>query len=178
MKKKTTDKILSASITILMALVLTFLFITFVGQRNQIDGNSMEMTLSNGESVLLDKFTYRFSSPRRFDIVDFPCPTDAGSVYIKRIIGLPGETVEIKDGVVYINGDKLKGDHYGNSLINDAGLASSAVSLGADEYFVLGDNRNDSVDSRSPEVGNIRKSDIMGKVWLRLSPINKFGMIK
>ncbi len=178
MRKKTTEKLISMSITILMALVLTFLFVTFVGQRNVIDGSSMEATLSDGESILLDKCSYRFGRPKRFDIVDFSCPTDLGHAYIKRIIGLPGESVEIREGVVLINGVVLAGDNFGNAPINDGGLASEPVLLGTDEYFVLGDNRNDSVDSRSAEVGNVRKSDIMGKVWLRLSPLNKFGIIK
>ncbi len=178
MRKKTVEKLLSGSITVLLALVIAFLFITFVGQRNEIDGSSMETTLSNGEYVLLDKITYRFSKPKRFDIVDFPCPTDPDSVYIKRIIGLPGESVQIKEGVVFINDSELKGDHYGSALIKDAGISAEAVLLGADEYFVLGDNRNDSVDSRSLEVGKIKKSDIMGRVWLRLSPLDKFGIVR
>ena len=152
--------------------------ITFVGQRTSVSGSSMEPTLSNNDQLILDKISYRFSEPQRFDIIVFPFQYAEKTFYVKRIIGLPGETVQIDlQGNIYINGQILNED-YGKETINFAGLAVEPITLGDDEYFVMGDNRNNSSDSRDPSVGNIRRSNIIGKAWVRIWPLNKFGVLK
>ena len=97
--------------------------------------------------------------------------------YIKRIIGLPGETVQIADGTIYINGEVLE-ESYGREVMQDPGIAAEPITLGEDEYFVLGDNRNQSSDSRDPSVGLIHRDEIIGRAWLRIWPLNSFGILK
>ena len=158
-------------------LVLTWVIITFVGQRTRVDGRSMENTLHNGDNLIVEKLSYRFSDPKRFDIIVFP-PTGKKEYYIKRIIGLPGETVQIdEDGNIYINGELLE-ENYGKETIQNPGRAAQPITLGDDEYFVMGDNRNNSKDSRSEEVGNVKRSQIIGRAWLRIWPLNQFGLLK
>lgn len=171
-------EIFSTILYILVVLLGTYLLITFVGQRTSVSGSSMEPTLSNNDQLILDKISYRFSEPQRFDIIVFPFQYAEKTFYVKRIIGLPGETVQIDlQGNIYINGQILNED-YGKETINFAGLAVEPITLGDDEYFVMGDNRNNSSDSRDPSVGNIRRSNIIGKAWVRIWPLNKFGVLK
>ncbi len=125
----------------------------------------------------MDKISYRFRDPSRYDIVVFPYKYEKNTYYIKRIIGLPGETVQIVDGYVYIDGQKLD-EHYGNEVMENPGIAEEPLVLGDDEYFVLGDNRNNSQDSRAANVGVIHKDDLLGRAWVRIWPLNKFGVIK
>ena len=155
---------------------ITFLIITFVGQRTKVSGNSMYDTLENGDNLILEKLSYRFHEPERFDIVVFRYTHKKNTFYIKRVIGLPGETVQIVDSKIYINGEILE-ENYGYEPIQDAKRASQPITLGEDEYFVQGDNRNDSSDSRDPAVGNVTRSQIIGKAWLRIWPLNKIGLI-
>jgi signal peptidase I len=138
----------------------------------------MEKTLTNQDNLIVDKLTYHFMKPHRYDIVVFPVDDSATVFYIKRIIGLPGETIQIIDGKIYVNNEELH-ENYGNEVISPqrAGVAAKPVVLGKDEYFVLGDNRNHSMDSRDPEVGNISKSAIIGKAWMRVWPLSRFGFI-
>ena len=150
---------------IIVILVLTYVIITYVGQRTSVSGSSMETTLSDGDQLLVDKLSYRFQNPKRFDIIVFPYQYEENTYYIKRIIGLPGETVQVVDGYVYINGSRLESDIYGNELMDDPMAASQPITLGEDEYFVLGDNRNHSQDSRDPSVGEVKKDTIMGKAY-------------
>ena len=138
---------------ILIIIGLTYLIITYVGQRTRVSGSSMETTLSDGDNLIVDKLSYRFQDPKRFDIVVFPYKYEENTYYIKRIIGLPGDTVQVKDGYTYINGELLESDIYGAEVMIEAGTASEPITLGEDEYFVLGDNRNHSLDSRDPSVG-------------------------
>ncbi len=163
---------------LVLVFLSTFLILQFIGQRTLVLGQSMENTLSDQDNLIVDKFSYHFMKPDRFDIVVFPVDESEDVFYIKRIIGLPGETVQIIDGKIYINSQLLKED-YGKELISDdnEGIASSPVVLGDTEYFVLGDNRNHSTDSRDPAVGNISKSSIIGKAWVRIWPLNRFGFI-
>ncbi len=126
----------------------------------------------------MDKLSYRFQDPKRFDIIVFPYQYEENTYYIKRIIGLPGETVQVVDGYVYINGSRLESDIYGNERMDDPMAASQPITLGEDEYFVLGDNRNHSQDSRDPSVGEVKKDTIMGKAWVRIYPFDKMGVIR
>lgn len=176
--KNVVKEIISTILYILAVLLGTYLLITFVGQRTSVSGSSMEPTLSNNDQLILDKISYRFSEPKRFDIIVFPFQYKENTYYVKRVIGLPGETVQIDlEGNIYINGEILEED-YGKEKINFPGLAVEPITLGDDEYFVMGDNRNNSSDSRDPIVGNIRRSNIIGKAWVRIWPLNKFGVLK
>ena len=171
-------EILSTSIYLLVVLCAAYLIITYVGQRTQVSGSSMETTLSDVDNLLVDKITYRFSEPKRFDIIVFPFQYDTDTYYIKRIIGMPGETVQIDyDGNIYINGSLLE-ESYGREVIQNPGRAAEPITLGEDEYFVMGDNRNNSSDSRDPSVGNIHRKDIIGRAWVRIWPFSKFGVLK
>ena len=160
-----------------IVLAITFLIITFVGQRTHVSGESMENTLDDGDQLIVDKLTYRFHDPERFDIIVFPFRYKDNTYYIKRIIGLPGETVQIADGEIYINGEVLE-ESYGREVMQDAGLAAEPIPLGDDEYFVLGDNRNYSSDSRDPSVALIHRKEIIGRAWLRIWPLDSFGILK
>lgn len=170
-------EILSFLIYLAVVVGITFLIITFVGQRTYVSGSSMENTLSDGDNLIVDKLTYRFSAPKRFDIIVFPFKHEDHVYYIKRIIGLPGETVQIVDGTIYVDGEVLT-ESYGREVIKSAGLAADPITLGEDEYFVLGDNRNDSLDSRDPSVANIRRGDIIGRAWVRIWPLDQAGVLK
>jgi signal peptidase I len=163
---------------ILIIIGLTYLIITFVGQRTRVSGSSMETTLSNGDNLIVDKLTYHFKEPKRYDIIVFPYKYEENTYYIKRIIGLPGETVQVIDGYTYINGEQLAGDIYGAEVMESAGIAAEPITLGEDEYFVLGDNRNHSSDSRDPSVGILKRKDLMGRAWIRIYPFDKMGVIK
>lgn len=163
---------------IFIVFLITYLVIHYVGQRTQVSGTSMEYTLSDGDNLIVDKISYRFHDPERFDIIVFPFQYKEDTYYIKRIIGLPGETVQIDDeGNIYIDGEVLE-ESYGREIILDPGEAASPIELGEGEYFVLGDNRNASSDSRDPSVGKIRREDIIGRAWLRLYPFDRIGFIK
>ena len=154
---------------------ITFLIIHFVGQRTVVNGVSMQPTLSDGDNLIVDKLSYRFHDPDRFDIIVFP--QEDGRYFIKRIIGLPGENVRIdEDGFIYINGENLQ-ESYGKEVMRDPGLAKDGIQLGADEYFVLGDNRNNSEDSRFANVGVVKKDDIVGSVWFIASPMKRMRLL-
>lgn len=177
---KVMKELFETAVYLLVVLGLTYLVITYVGQRTEVDGESMETTLSNGDNLIVDKLTYRFKDPQRFDIIVFPFQYKEDTFYIKRIIGLPGEMVQIdEEGNIYIDG-KLLQESYGREIIRpeNIGRAKEPVILGEDEYFVMGDNRNNSSDSRTEIVGNIHRDDIMGRAWLRIWPFSKFGILK
>ncbi len=158
--------------------VAVWAIVTFVGQRTVVNGVSMYDTLNDGDNLWVDKFSYHFKDPQRFDIVVFPM-YDGEEYFIKRIIGLPGETVRIDhQGNIYINGEQLE-ESYGYETIEPEmiGRAFDGVTLGDDEYFVMGDNRNESEDSRFDIVGNVKRKDLMGKAVFRLWPITSFGTL-
>jgi signal peptidase I len=157
--------------------VCIYIVPNYVMQRTIVDGSSMEETLSNGDHLYVEKISYHFDLLKRFDIIVFyPYGRENKEYYVKRIIGLPGETVQIKDGLIYINGELLE-EHYGSEPILNPGRAAQPILMGEDEYFVLGDNRNISKDSRYESVGNVKKKNIGGRAFLRVSPLSKFGTI-
>lgn len=155
---------------------------TYVAHQTTVEGESMEPTLTDGDSVIIQRLSYYFTDPKRYDVVVFPVSYDDGTAkktyYIKRVIGLPGETVQIIDGSVYINNEKLDDDVYGAAAINEAGIAENPLVLGENQYFVMGDNRNMSTDSRNSYVGLVNKNDIIGEAWLCTWPLNHFGGVK
>lgn len=169
-------EILSWISCFVVALAAAFLIVTFVGQRVGVDGHSMESTLQDADQLICDKITYRFKDPERFDIVII-YPDDAKDKrWIKRVIGMPGEEVRIdENGNIYIDGEVLEED-YGKEVILDPGMAISPITLGEDEYWVMGDNRNHSSDSRV--IGPVSRDHILGRAILRIYPFSKFGTIK
>lgn len=182
-KEKEKDKpfwrdILEMFIYFVAVFLLAFLIVTFVGQRTVVDGSSMSPTLSDKDNLIVDKISYRFTDPKRFDVVVFPYQHAKRTFYIKRIIGLPGETVQIDpEGNIYIDGQILDED-YGAETILNPGRADVPITLGPDEYFVMGDNRNNSSDSRDYMVGNIKRKDLVGRAFVRIYPFKDFCIIK
>ena len=145
--------------------------------RSVVEGVSMVPTLRHQDNLILEKVSYYFHDPERFDIIVFELESDPGTHYIKRVIGLPGETVQILDGYVYINGSKLEEDVYCSQPIERAYSAKDPITLGPDEFFVLGDNRNNSKDSRSVSVGPVHRSQILGRAFLRFWPITEITFL-
>lgn len=175
--KQKENKVLSELIgwgrDIAIALVIVFLIFTFLGQKTNVIGKSMEPTLHDGDQLVVDKLTYRFRDVERFDIIVFPY--EPKLYYIKRVIALPGETVSIEEGHVLVNGEQIDAKYqfeiisqYGNNL---------PLTVPESEYFVLGDNRNNSSDSRYVDVGTIKEDAIMGLARLRIWPVNNFGKV-
>lgn len=174
---RTIRKILGIILYVLGIFAAAWLIVHFVAQRTVVDGSSMETTLNDGDNLIIDKISYRFEDPKRFDIIVFPFQYKEDTFYIKRIIGLPGETVSITDnGIIMINGEPLQ-ESYGKEVIRDPGSAKDPITLKDGEYFVLGDNRNNSSDSRDPSVGIIKRSDIVGRAFMRLYPFDRIGFL-
>ncbi len=163
--------ILEAGLFILAVLIITFIISNYVVERVKVHNHSMEHTLEDGDSVLIDKISYRFRDPERFDIIVFK-QKGSGEELIKRVIGLPFETVQIIDGKIYIDGEEIE-DPKGLKGPEYAGLAAEPVKLSVGEYFVIGDNRSDSIDSRYEEVGTVASTKITGRMFMRLLPLNK-----
>lgn len=171
-------EIISWIVYFVCLLAAVFLINTFVIQRTMVSGESMYPYLHDKDQLMMDKLSYRFHDPERFDIVVFPVVRNGKEeYYIKRIIGMPGETVQIKEGYIYIDGEQLE-ENYGAEVMVDAGRAAQEITLGDDEYFVLGDNRNKSDDSRYDNVGNLKRDKIVGRAWVRIWPFNRICVIK
>lgn len=179
-EKKVNTKLLKEILTwmfdIAVVLFLAFVLVFFFGERVGNIGNGMSPSLESGDTVLVNKLLYSLSGPNRGDVVVFkPHGNENSHYYIKRVVGLPGETLQIQDGAVYIDGERLEDPEY--SGISQAGVASEPVELGVDEYFVLGDNTESSEDSRSADIGNVLKKHILGKAWFIISPREHFGFL-
>ena len=166
--------IIEIAITITIAVVFTYFF----GVRSTVVGPSMSPQLEDGDEVLIDRFFYKFISPKSGDIIAFlPNGNTNTHYYLKRVVAVPGDTVQIKDGRVFVNGGELA-EELEAARIEDAGLAEHEITLAEDEYFVLGDNRNNSEDSRFANIGNIKESYIIGKAWFVIAPRDKLGLIQ
>ncbi len=149
----------------------------YVIQRTIITGHSMENSLQDQDNVLVEKLFFRLSDPKRFEVVMFyPYGVEEEDYYVKRVIGLPGETIQIVGDDIYIDGELLEED-YGKQAITYQGIAEEPLTLGADEYFLMGDNRKVSFDSRYEEVGPVKRELIAGKAVIRIWPLNQFGGI-
>ncbi|MDE6951130.1 MAG: signal peptidase I [Lachnospiraceae bacterium] len=162
-----------------LAVLIAFVFVYSVGLKTSVIGASMEPCLYNGQSVLINKFSYSFGSPKRGDVIVFlPNGNENTHYYIKRVVGLPGETITIKEGRIYLDGYFYEEDD-SYDTIEDGGIAEKGISLGEEEYFVLGDNRNNSEDSRSANVGAVKEETIAGRAWFKLGDsIDKLGFIE
>ena len=165
-------------IEIAIVLVISFVFVYFIGLRTTVVGQSMNPTIENGEEILVNRFVYKLKKPKAIDVIVFlPNGNEKSHYYVKRVIGVPGDKIQIKNGAVYVNGE-LFDEKADTAAIEDAGLASEEITVGEDEYFVLGDNRNSSEDSRYANIGNVKREYIIGKAWFRISPLRKIGFIK
>ena len=173
-KKEAARWIAEIAIVCALAVILVFYF----GQRVSTGGDSMRPELKNGDVVLVNRLVYNAMAPKRGDIVAFkPNGRENAHYYIKRIIGLPGETVQIREGKVYINGKEQTEDIF-VSEIEKPGVAQEEITLGEQEYFVLGDQAASSDDSRMADIGNVKRSEIYGKIWFNTSVGSNFGFVK
>lgn len=162
---------------IFVAIIFGYAFVTFCFQTVTVVGPSMNPTFSDSQVVLINKMIYNFSDVKRYDVIAYSRVNEDGYFDIKRVIGLPGETVQILNGEIYINGERQSDAPFGMT-IQISGVAEEPVTLGDNEYFVMGDNVNNSEDSRYTNVGNIAKTEITGKVVRILLPGSDKGKVK
>jgi len=158
------------------AVVAALLIITFVGQSFVVEGSSMLPNLRDGERLLVEKITYRFREPARGEVVVFRHPGDPSKRLIKRVIGLPGDTIAIAQGRVYVNGVALEEDYINGPMVRWQTVGPLVVP--ADHYFLMGDNRNASLDSRDPSLGFVAKSQIVGRAIVRYWPLPRVAAVE
>ncbi len=172
------SEILTTLTGICISIFLAFVLVYFVGIRTTIIGVSMEPTLQNGQEVLINRFAYKLGTPRVGDVVVFlPNGNENAHHYVKRVVACPGDRVQIQEGYMYVNGELQ--EEYIYDLIADSGIAENEIRLGEDEFFVIGDNCNSSEDSRSGNIGPIKKEHIEGEAWFRMaSGDSSMGLIK
>lgn len=178
-KKRRKISFLAELLLYVLIVAFCLLFVPrYVVQRTVVDGDSMMDTLLDEDNLIVEKISYHFDNPKRFDIIVFyPYGRDDERYFVKRIIGLPGETIQIIGDRIFINGELLE-ENYGKDPITNSGIASEPLQLADDEYFVLGDNREISLDSRYSEVGPVKRELIEGKVVFRIYPFNSIGTIE
>ncbi len=162
-------------VNVVLAVALAWFLVYSFGVQVRVTGNSMQPLLAADDVVLVNRLCYDLGRPGRFDVVVFEREDNKKNV--KRVIGLPGETVQIKGGQVYIDGRLLEAKD-GLEQVSLAGMADNPILLGEDEYFLLGDNRDSSEDSRFANIGNVKKEQIQGKVWFRILPLLKLDLIR
>lgn len=173
----TTKNIALLAVKIVLALFLAFVVVFSVGMKVTVSGNSMEPAVSDGDSILVNRLIYALSDPKAGDVVVFlPNGNEKSHYYVKRVVAVPGDTVRIIDGVLYVNGEMY--DEEDTEAIVSAGLAEEEITVGEDEYFVLGDNRNSSEDSRYANIGNVNKGYISGKAWFYFRSFSEMGRIR
>ncbi|WP_105615884.1 signal peptidase I [Vallitalea okinawensis] len=161
---------------IAIILFIVWFIISFVAQNTKVSGHSMEPTLSDGDFLIINKFIYDFAEPAKGDIVVFPHNGDESEIYIKRVIGLPGDEIDIRGGKVYVNEVMLEEDYVSEDIYN-TGNIEYPFTVSEDKYFVMGDNRNNSYDSRYLEVGLVPIDEIIGKASIRIWPLNELGLV-
>lgn len=160
-----------------LAVFLAFALTYFVGLRTNVIGVSMEPGLTNGQGILVNRFAYRMLSPKEGDVIVFlPNGNQNAYYYVKRVVAVPGQTVLIEDGILYVDGEPYEGI---TDLIVSPGIAENEIKLGSDEYFVMGDNVNSSEDSRSANIGPVEKKTIIGRAWFHFRNTNEgWGLVK
>lgn len=161
-----------------IVLGIAFVFVYYIGQCTRVIGGSMSPVLDDGDRILMNRFIYLITDPKHNDVIAFlPNGNKKSHYYVKRVVGVPGDKVQIVDGALYVNGE-LYEEAADVPSMEYAGLAQDEITLGKNEYFVLGDNRNNSEDSRYANIGPIKKEHIVGKGWFQISPLSKFGFLK
>lgn len=166
------------AIEIMITIMVAFTCVYFMGLRTSVVGQSMAPTLNGGDEILVNRFVYKVTDPKPGDVIVFlPNGNEKSHYYVKRVIATPKDSVQIKNGLVYVNGEVYE-DVMDMAAVEEAGLAAEEIILGENEYFVLGDNRNNSEDSRYANIGNIKKEYIIGKAWFRCAPWSMMGFIK
>ena len=177
MKLSTAKSAAAWAVEILIVLLVAFVLVYCAGMRVTMVGNSMASTVSDGSQILVNRFIYNVKSPKSGDVIVFlPNGNEKSHYYVKRVIGVPGDKVQIKSGLLYVNGELY--DTEDTDTIKNAGVAEEEITVGEDEYLVLGDNRNSSEDSRYANIGNIKKEYIKGKAWFVVRPFKKMGRIR
>ncbi|SHJ59971.1 signal peptidase I [Anaerobranca californiensis DSM 14826] len=156
--------------SIIIAVLLALIIRSFIMESFIVDGSSMQPTLANQQRVLVNKISYRFKTPKRGEIIVFPLPNDENRILIKRVIGLPGDKVEIIDGRLFLNDQEVHEDY----ILFKSDNGFGPVVVPDDKVFVLGDNRSNSIDSRNSQVGFIDIGKIRGKAFLRYWPLSEF----
>lgn len=170
-------EVMTWTIQIVAVVFMAYVCVSCFGVRSNVVGQAMSATLDNGDEVLINKFVYVVSNPKAGDIVVFlPNGNKKSHYYVRRVIGVPGDTVQIKDGALYVNG-QLYNEKTEVASMEEAGIASEEIKLGDKEYFVLGDNRNNSEDSRYANIGNIKEEHIVGKAWFCFDAEKGMGFI-
>lgn len=171
-------EVMTWTIEVIIVVALAFTMVYFAGQRTKVIGNSMEPQFKEGDQLLINRFAYIFSQPKANDIIVFlPNGNEKAHHYVKRVVAGPGDTVQIIDGILYVNGCVFE-EEIEVAKMEYAGIAETEITLGTDEYFVLGDNRNNSEDSRYANIGLVKGSYIIGKAWFIVQPFSDFGFIK
>jgi len=171
---KVAQEVLIWAVEIALTIFLAFILVYFIGLRTSAVGQSMAETIYNGDSIFVNRLVYAVSDPKPNDIIVFrPNGNEKSHLYVKRVIGVPGDTVQIVQGIVYVNGEVFD-EAVSVPSIEEPGIAMEPIVLEEDEYFVLGDNRNNSEDSRFVNIGNVRKEYIIGKVWFRMVSFSDF----
>ncbi len=162
---------------IIIVIFIAYVCINFWGTRTTVVGQAMSNNLDNGDQILLDKLSYIFTNPQAGDVIVFlPNGNEKSHYYVRRVIGVPGDRLQIKDGAVYVNG-KLFNEKVAVASMTEAGIAAEEITLGDGEYFVLGDNRNNSEDSRYANIGYVKKEYIIGKAWFRMNSLKDMGFV-
>ena len=161
-------------VDIVVMIAFAWFCLTFFGTQVTVSGQSMQPLLNSGDVVLINRLSYDFGKPQRMDVVVFEREDKKSNV--KRVIGIPGDVVQITGGEVYVNGKRLENENL--LKVSLAGLAENPIELGEKEYFLLGDNRDSSEDSRFVNIGNVKEDQIVGKVWFRIFPLINLGLIR
>lgn len=170
-------EVLTWTSEILLAVLVAFVFVYFLGLRTSVVGQSMAGTLKGGNEILVNRFVYKVTNPKPNDIIVFlPNGNEKAHYYVKRVVAVPGDRVQIESGILYVNGEPFA-EETDVAPMEDPGMAAEEILLGDNEFFVLGDNRNNSEDSRYANIGTIKKEYIIGKAWLRVVPWSDFGFL-
>ena len=171
-------EILSWAVEVIIVIVIAYVCVSSFGFRTNVVGQAMEAQLTNGEQIFVNRFVYLVSHPKPGDVIVFlPNGNEKSHYYVRRVIAVSGDTVQILNGAVYVNGE-LYEESADVTSIEDAGIAAEEITLENGEYFVLGDNRNNSEDSRYSNIGMVREEYILGKAWFHFASLGNMGLIR